>query len=535
MTWSRRAARYGAAPLAAGVLVIVLAWAIAARAIDASIILPTPRETVLELWNQITARTFYGHLAATFLRTMIGFSAALVVGLVWGLASGATRFTGPLLLPSLVLIRSTPVIAIILLALIWFRATLAPVFVTWLMVVPVVVENVAAGVRAASGDLREMAAVFRVPRRTRIRELTLPALRPYLFATAHAGLGMAFKVTVAAEVIVQPQRALGGAMQEARFFLDTPRILALTLSVIALSALTEFLLRTIERIAPGYLRGPIVHGYSGRPAPSSGEAATWKASSDQAPAGSGPAAVRSTGGAPAPSARRRSVVVAGVGRRFDGHDVLTGLSAEFLPSEITVVLGPSGCGKTSLLRLIAGLDSPDEGTIEVLPRVSMVFQEPRLLPWADASANIAFVLPERKSAAPIAEALERAQLPRSAAALPATLSGGMQQRLSLARAFAYGGDALLLDEPFQNLDLAVKLELARHVRERTAGEGVTIMVTHDVVEALATGDRILILAGSPARIVGEQRVDLEAEARDPRYPEHQAYAARLYDLLLSAR
>jgi NitT/TauT family transport system permease protein len=516
MMWSRRAARHDAVPLATGVLFIVLAWAIAARAVDASIILPTPLETVLELWNQITARAFYGHLTATFLRTLIGFAAALVVGLVWGLASGTTRLAGPFLFPSLVLIRSTPVIAIILLALIWFRATLAPVFVTWLMVVPIVVENVVAGTRSASGDLREMASVFRVPRERVIRQLTLPALRPYLFATAHAGLGMAFKVTVAAEVIVQPQRALGGAMQEARFFLDTPRILALTLSVIALSALTELLLRTIERIAPGYLRGPVVSADSGRPA----SAAT----------------VSGIGGrAPASSPRWSPIVVTGVDRRYDGRDVLKGLSAEFLPSEITVVLGPSGCGKTTLLRLVGGLAVPDDGTVRAPARISMVFQEPRLLPWADASANIAFVLSDRRSSATIAEALCRAQLPLSAAAMPATLSGGMQQRLSLARAFARGGDAMLLDEPFQNLDLAVKLELARDVRERTAGKGVTIMVTHDVVEALATGDRILIMAGSPARFVGEQRVDLDADSRDPRSREHQAYAARLYDLLLSAR
>ncbi len=518
MDRSGRDSRRGAALLVGGAMLIVLAWAIAARAIDASIILPTPGETVLELWRAMTAREFYGHLAATLLRTMVGFGAALVVGFFWGLASGTSRFTGPLLFPSLVLIRSTPVIAIILLALIWFRASFAPVFVTWLMVVPVVVENVAAGVRTASGDLREMAIVFRVPRRRRIRKLTLPALRPYLFATAHAGLGMAFKVTVAAEVIVQPRRALGGAMQEARFFLDTPRILALTLSVIALSALTEFVLRAIEGVAPGYLRGPSARVLARR----------GPTGLDRPP----PSGRGATPEAPGPP---RPVIVAGVTRRFDGHEVLSRLSVEFRPSEITVVLGPSGCGKTTLLRLVARLDDPQDGVVEAPERVAMVFQEPRLLPWADAAANIAFVLPGGASYPLIAGALERARLPRSAAAFPATLSGGMQQRLSLARAFAYGADALLLDEPFQNLDLAVKLELARHVRERTAGTGVTIMVTHDVVEALATGDRILIMAGTPAGIVGEQRVELHADARDPRSAEHQAYAARLYDLLLSAR
>ena len=487
---------------------IVVAWAAAARGIGAVIILPGPGHTIVALWSEMTDVGFYGHLIATVIRTMVGFALAFVVGLVWGLLSGSSTAAGAVLVPTLVLIRSTPVIAIILLALIWFRASLAPVFVTWLMVVPVVVENVTAGTRAASGSLREMATVYRVPRSRRIRELTLPALRPYLFASAHAGLGMAYKVTVAAEVIVQPRNALGGAMQEARFYLDTPRILALTLAVIAVSALTEWLLRAMERVAPGLLRGP------GDDSPATEEMPGLTARDAKA-------------------ARTAPVVVSRVSRSYGPHTVLSGLSVTFEPGEITVVLGPSGCGKTTMLRLIAGLDEPESGSIAAPAHRSLVFQEPRLLPWADAAANIDFVLP-RRNAARIRESLRLASLPAHGATFPAALSGGMQQRLSLARAFAHGGETILLDEPFQNLDLVVKLNLARQVRATTAGN-VTIMVTHDVVEALATADRILIMAGSPARIVGEERVGLKQEERDPRSAAHQAHAARLYDLLLSAR
>ncbi len=513
MKGDRRARRYGPLLLALGVVMIIAAWAVAARVIAAVIILPGPGETVVALWSQMTNRSFYGHLAGTVARTMVGFAAAFAVGLAWGLLRGSSNLAGPVLLPALVLIRSTPVIAIILLALIWFRASLAPVFVTWLMVVPVVVENVTAGTRAASGQLREMASVYRVPRSRRIRELTLPALRPYLFASAHAGLGMAYKVTVAAEVIVQPRNALGGAMQEARFYLDTPRILALTLAVIAVSALTESLLRTIERLAPGLRRGrasasPADHAIVSRDG-----------------------AARARIAAPAAA---QPVLVSEVSRSYGAHLVFAGLSVAFEPGEITVVLGPSGCGKTTLLRLIAGLDEPHSGAIEAPECRSMVFQEPRLLPWADAAANIEFVL-AGTDAARVRESLQLARLPLHGAAYPDALSGGMQQRLSLARAFAYCGQMLLLDEPFQNLDLAVKLELAGQVRTVTAGCGVTIMVTHDVVEALATGDRIIIMAGTPGRIVGEERVDLDTGERDPRCAAHQRHAARLYDVLLSAR
>ena len=238
----------------AGIALILVGWEVAARLVGAVIVLPGPAAAMMALWAQIITPAFYSHLLATLLRALAGFAIAFVVGLAWGLVAGSGGTLRTVLRPLLVLIRATPVIAVILLALIWFRANVAPVVVTLLMVVPVIVENVAAGVRAASGELLEMASLFGVPRSRRLRQLTLPALRPYLFAGAHSGLGMAFKVTVAAEVLVQPGQALGGAMQEARFYLDTPRILALTVAVIALSALAEAVLQIVERLVSGEVR-----------------------------------------------------------------------------------------------------------------------------------------------------------------------------------------------------------------------------------------------------------------------------------------
>ncbi|MFW6288511.1 MAG: ATP-binding cassette domain-containing protein, partial [Spirochaetota bacterium] len=419
------------------------------------------------------------------------------------------RFAGAALDPALILIRATPVIAVILLALIWFRPFIAPVFVTILMVLPVVVENVSAGTRAASGELREMAELFRVSRRRQILDLVLPALRPYLFASAHSGLGMAFKVTVAAEVIVQPGWALGGAMQEARFYLDTPRILALTLSVIGVSALAELVLRGLERAVP---------------------AATTLRSGRETRRREARVAAR-----PQPSAGQ-SLTVSHLHHSYGTTTVLGGLSFTLDPGVVTVVVGPSGCGKTTLLRLIAGLDTPHSGAVDRVPPVSMVFQEPRLLPWATARQNLDFVLGERDGASTAEAYLAAVSLPSVGPALPTTLSGGMQQRVSLARALAYGGSTLLLDEPFQNLDLPVKLELARAVRETTRRRNlVSLMVTHDVVEALATGDRVLILGRDPARVIADETIELAEGSRDPRSVEHQRHASILYDRLLSAR
>jgi ABC-type nitrate/sulfonate/bicarbonate transport system ATPase subunit/ABC-type nitrate/sulfonate/bicarbonate transport system permease component len=515
----------------AGIALILVGWEVAARLVGAVIVLPGPAAAMMALWAQIITPAFYSHLLATLLRALAGFAIAFVVGLAWGLVAGSGGTLRTVLRPLLVLIRATPVIAVILLALIWFRADVAPVVVTLLMVVPVIVENVAAGVRAASGELLEMASLFGVPRSRRLRQLTLPALRPYLFAGAHSGLGMAFKVTVAAEVLVQPGQALGGAMQEARFYLDTPRILALTVAVIALSAVAEAVLQLVERLASGEVRlgrGGDVQGRRGADRARSGHGG-----GEPSAAGGLPRAVRS---APElPPGEPNPVAATALSKAYAGHEVLADFSLRLEPGAVTVVLGPSGCGKTTLLRILAGLEPADGGSVERSGPVSFAFQEPRLLPWASVAANVGFVLPESTTRSEIAGWLAAARLPVSLGTMPRTLSGGMQTRLALARAFAYPAPLLLLDEPFQNLDLAVKLELATVVRSVTAAEErTTLMVTHDVVEALVTADRIVILGGQPARITAGRTIELADADRDPRSAIAQGVAAELYALLLDA-
>ncbi|MFW5743748.1 MAG: ATP-binding cassette domain-containing protein [Spirochaetota bacterium] len=515
----------------AGIALILVGWEVVARLVGAVIVLPGPAIAMIALYGEITTPEFYAHLGATLVRTLAGFGIAFAVGLVWGLLVGSGGIVRTVLRPLLVLIRATPVIAVILLALIWFRANVAPVVVTLLMVVPVIVENVSAGARAASGELLEMASLFGVPRSRRLRQLTLPALRPYLFAGAHSGLGMAFKVTVAAEVLVQPGRALGGAMQEARFYLDTPRILALTVAVIALSALAEAVLQLVERVASGEVR----FGRGGEVQRRRGadRAASGREGDEPSSAGGRPCTALSASGLP-PGAPSR-VAVTALSKAYADHEVLADFSLQLEPGEVTVVLGPSGCGKTTLLRILAGLERADGGTVERSGPVSFAFQEPRLLPWANAAANVGFVLPESTTRTEIAGWLAAARLPVSLGSMPRTLSGGMQTRLALARAFAYPAPLLLLDEPFQNLDLAVKLELATVVRSVTGAEKrTTLMVTHDVVEALVTADRIVILGGHPARISAGRMIELADADRDPRSPIAQGVAAELYALLLDA-
>ncbi|MDY4962330.1 MAG: ATP-binding cassette domain-containing protein, partial [Oscillospiraceae bacterium] len=143
---------------------------------------------------------------------------------------------------------------------------------------------------------------------------------------------------------------------------------------------------------------------------------------------------------------------------YDGRAVLREVDLTVPDGAHIALMGPSGCGKTTLLRVLAGLQAPDSGTVRVEPgRMACVFQEPRLLPWRTAAENVNAVLSDRAQTMPQALAwLERLELGAACDQYPAALSGGMQQRVAIARALAYDAPVLLLDEPFRGLDAALR-------------------------------------------------------------------------------
>jgi NitT/TauT family transport system ATP-binding protein len=192
----------------------------------------------------------------------------------------------------------------------------------------------------------------------------------------------------------------------------------------------------------------------------------------------------------------------GVHKAFGSTPVLDDLTLNLVLGGITVVLGPSGCGKTTLLRIAAGLLSPDRGALPGITEraVSFAFQEPRLLPWLSARENLRYVL-RRADEETIDEVLSILELTEFERFLPGQLSGGMQHRLSLARCYLYPSDLVLLDEPFRGLDLPRKLRMMEvFSRLWSRDRRTVVMVTHDVQEASALGDLVAILTDRPARV-----------------------------------
>lgn len=177
---------------------------------------------------------------------------------------------------------------------------------------------------------------------------------------------------------------------------------------------------------------------------------------------------------------------------FGGHAVLSDCSLHLAPGERIALMGPSGCGKTTLLRTALSLQQPDSGTVICRARKpAAVFQEPRLLPWLTALENINLVLSDTPDTLPAASAwLEHMELADSAGLYPAELSGGMQQRVSLARALSCDPDLLVLDEPFKGLDSALYDRILEVLKKALDGASL-LLATHREEEALALGCRIV--------------------------------------------
>jgi len=249
------------------------------------------------------------------------------------------------------------------------------------------------------------------------------------------------------------------------------------------------------------------------------------------------------------SIRGVTINIQGLGYRYSarGKPIFTDLRLESKRGEALAIIGRSGCGKSTLLHIVAGLIRPEAGTIHFdekkvegpSSRWVMMFQAPHLFPWMKVSQNVGIGLrfagwPERERRERVAEAISLVELGDYADTNVQDLSGGQQQRVALARSLVMEPELLLLDEPFSALDAFTRASLQRDVRSIAKRLGFNlIIVTHDIDEAVLMGDRALIMAGAPGKIVHEFEIALD----DPRQRQDaavQAMRARLMDAFHTA-
>ena len=234
----------------------------------------------------------------------------------------------------------------------------------------------------------------------------------------------------------------------------------------------------------------------------------------------GPALLRGAepGRAVVPRAAGTHLSIRRLEKRYRGREVLRGLSLEIEAGAFVAIVGRSGCGKSTLLKIIAGLEPASGGGLSLLPadpqcrpRVRLMFQEARLLPWKSVLANVMLGLP-RSSAAEALAVLREVGLAERAGDWPAQLSGGQRQRVALARALLHRPDLLLVDEPLGALDALTRIEMQELIERLWREHGLTaLLVTHDVQEAITLADRILLMDGGA--IAWDSAIDLPRPRR----------------------
>lgn len=230
------------------------------------------------------------------------------------------------------------------------------------------------------------------------------------------------------------------------------------------------------------------------------------------------------------------ILCEGIAKRFGATQAVAPFSVTMAGGQTTALVGPSGCGKSTILRMIAGLDAPDSGSITLggdAPKtvagrggLAMAFQDPSLLPWRNVRANIALGAElARKPARDVDALIDLVGLHGFADHRPGELSGGMRQRAAMARSLISEPEVLLLDEPFGAVDAMTRRRLNVDLPPLWRARGATVvLVTHSVQEAVLLSDRVLVLSQRPARLVADIPIDLPG-TRDRGVVETAAFAA----------
>lgn len=228
------------------ILLILLTWEILSRFVVSEMILPSPEKTILKTLTLFIQKNFLLNVSITILRGLLGFAISLLLGLVLGIIAGINKSFHAFLTPILVTIRSTPVISIILLALIWLNVDKVPIFIGFLTMFPFICTNIMEGINNVDVNLLRMTHIYRIPRAKVVSDVYLPSIMPYLFSGISSAMGFGWRAIIIGEVLSQPEWGIGTQMQSAQTYLIVEEVIAWTVIAIIISYLFEKIIRSIQ-------------------------------------------------------------------------------------------------------------------------------------------------------------------------------------------------------------------------------------------------------------------------------------------------
>ena len=469
-------------------LALAALWTLLARLISSPLILPSPCAVAREVASLATRMSFWKAAAASGARLIAGFCLSLATGVTAG--AFCARFS-PLrafcALP-VALVRCVPVVSFILLALFWLDSDALPVLIAVLMGFPVFFTSALSGFQARDEGMNCICQVFALTSTQRFCFLKLPLAAPFLKDAARNSCGLIWKACAASEVLCVPRFALGSELQNAQVVLEIQRVFAVTVYIVAFGFLCELLLEAAFRLAK-WLYRVLVRAYFDH------DRKVVTSQKEQ---------------------REENFVlkIDNLSFSYGDTNVLENYSEHFDAHKVTAIIAPSGAGKTSLLNFVA----------ENYPSVSYATQSPRLFAHLTVLENVSLPLKnlvdgdQARDAAK--EVLAHFGLEGKEDSFPHELSGGERQRASLARAAAFPSRLLLLDEPFASLDTATKRKCVSFILDVQRQHPRTVLfATHDIKEAIALSDVIVLHKKNPMRQIAHIPVNPSDKADSTRLEE----------------
>ncbi|MBP3617238.1 MAG: ATP-binding cassette domain-containing protein [Lachnospiraceae bacterium] len=473
------------------------------------LLVASPLETVKTFFVLIKTPEFWKAVGYSFAKIASGFFLALCAGVGCAVLASVSGIVKALLNPVLRLIKAVPVASFIILALFWLSSSKnLSVLISFLMVLPVIYTNVLQGIESTDKELLEMATVFRIPFRKRIRYIYIPAVLPYFVSACSVGLGFCFKSGIAAEIIGLPANSIGERLYEAKLYLLTEELFAWTAVIVLVSVIFEkavmLLVKALAKGLAGYGKETGSAGDTGENETAESGVAT-EAVTEPAEGNGKTILPEEAEGTLAPTLQDAltgmkekspvNVAQSGYGlfevtKRFEEKTVLEQFSLTIAPGETVALMGASGCGKSTAGKILLGLLKEDAGEVKRPKRLGAVFQEDRLCKEFDAITNIAMVTGDGQGAE---AALKEVGLAGSETKPVAALSGGMKRRVAIVRALLSDGEVLVLDEPFTGLDATNRQKMMSYVKEKTRGRSV-LLITHNAEEAERLADRVIRLS-----------------------------------------
>lgn len=466
------------------VILWFIIWQVIAMRIDNSIFLPSPVETVQSLQNLFLSKTFFLSVSVTLGNIVKGFCLGVLFGSIFAVFASLSEFLETFITFPMRIIKATPVASFTILALFWLDSSNLSILVSFFMVLPILYTNVLTGIKETNPKLLEMAKVFQIRWYYKICFLYIPEVLPYLFSACSVAIGLAWKSGIAAEVIGITKNSIGNHLYQAKLYLEMPELFAWSFVIISISIVSEYIVLVLLRFVEQGM-----YGTESKKVQEAKEQLIELKMEDMLPL------IQKNNKSETQikwDNKTNTIVLKNITKSYKKHLVLDNISVTLSSNQPIAFMGKSGIGKTTLFRIILGLETIDAGTIQKENQMecSVVFQENRLLEQLTVEKNLKIVCKTKKQQEVIGELLICLGLKGCERKKVSCLSGGMKRRVAIGRAILFDAPVLLLDEPFQGLDIKTKQQVMQLVKQTMKGK-IVLLITHEKEEALFLGCDII--------------------------------------------